>query len=129
MEQKDFIKIEEESLKTFVFIIIIQPYQGAEFIIKKSKLKQSFLFIINISACVKGKWKAISPPPNFKEMRKGGGNLFIIVKKPPTLKNIYFLEVSWCYYYINQVITWVYNNDEPVYIYIFFGSGVSIIKR
>ena len=44
--------------------------------------------------CAKGKWKAISSPPNFEEIRKGGNNPFIIIKEPPTFKGIYLLEVN-----------------------------------
>ena len=70
--------------------------------------------------CIKGKYKAISPSPNFEEMRRDNNNLFIVVEEPLTLNNIYPLEVNWYYYYINRVIAWVYNNNKPVYIYTFF---------
>ena len=54
----------EENFGIFI-LIIPRPCWGAKFIIKESQLKQNLLFIINISACAKGKQKVISPPPNF----------------------------------------------------------------
>ena len=93
VERENFIKIKKESFGTPI-PITPQFCWGVKFIIKESQLEQNFLFIINISICAKGKWKAIFPFPSFKEMRKGGNNLFIIIKEPPTLKDIYFLEVN-----------------------------------
>ena len=92
---------------------------GAEFIIKENILEQNFPPIINVSACVKGKWKAISPPPNFEEIKRGGNNFFMVIKEFLTFNNIYFLEVNWYYCYISRVIAWVYNNNKFIYVYIF----------
>ena len=116
MEREDFMEM-EESFNTPTPIISRRCW-GAEFIIEESLSEQNPLPIIGVSAHAKGKRKVISPPPSFEEMRRGGGSLFMVVEEFPTLNNVCPLEVNWCYHCISWVITWVYDNNEPVYIYI-----------